>query len=301
MRACVRPKAFLSTLSLRRATFGENHFGVVTHISIHALLAESDHPRLRHQPGLQHFYPRSPCGERRYPVEVTGQSFRFLSTLSLRRATAVSRVLFTPVQKFLSTLSLRRATQILGCLAYLQSYFYPRSPCGERPAQAAGHSRRKVNFYPRSPCGERRQITGDNVVCTVISIHALLAESDMQSLCGMVISLRFLSTLSLRRATIMRVSVSGFSSKFLSTLSLRRATISIAQINAGRNSYFYPRSPCGERHCMKRYDSKEETFLSTLSLRRATTHAIFCAPKTAFLSTLSLRRATNQPADNGKA
>ena len=55
--------------------------------------------------------------------------------------------------------------------------FYPRSPCGERhddgTIQAAS-----VNFYPRSPCGERRKPKALKSRLCVISIHALLAESD---------------------------------------------------------------------------------------------------------------------------
>ena len=34
-------------------------------ISIHALLAESDHCRAGKHGSYYHFYPRSPCGERR--------------------------------------------------------------------------------------------------------------------------------------------------------------------------------------------------------------------------------------------
>ena len=122
---------------------------------------------------------------------------------------------------FLSTLSLRRATTdaINGCnpdfisihalLAESDSAprftpaasrnFYPRSPCGERqngPRPSAGIN----NFYPRSPCGERhgfcegggvsveflstlslRRATPRGRSCyldNIISIHALLAESD---------------------------------------------------------------------------------------------------------------------------
>ena len=34
------------------------------------------------------------------------------------------------------------------------------------------------NFYPRSPCGERHKITQVIKRYIIISIHALLAESD---------------------------------------------------------------------------------------------------------------------------
>ena len=57
---------FLSTLSLRRATAYTLNSGAVTAISIHALLAESDISSYPNAPLVTHFYPRSPCGERRF-------------------------------------------------------------------------------------------------------------------------------------------------------------------------------------------------------------------------------------------
>ena len=81
----------------------------------------------------------------------------FLSTLSLRRATLVGefvdRVLAISIHAllaesdqigafhrgdsaaFLSTLSLRRATRFLRSGRMMRRYFYPRSPCGERPVR----------------------------------------------------------------------------------------------------------------------------------------------------------------------
>ena len=108
----------------------------------------------------------------------SGADPSFLSTLSLRRATwCISRS--TPVQAaFLSTLSLRRAT---GRVHYGQ--------------------RCHPDFYPRSPCGERRVRPVQNGSAVVISIHALLAESDLFAGRGVQRNIKFLSTLSLRRAT----------------------------------------------------------------------------------------------------
>ena len=137
------------------------------------------------------------------------------------------------------------------------------------------------------------------VVDALISIHALLAESDV---------------------------------------------FKLQCILGGR--YFYPRSPCGERHTWQRgsrityvisihallaesdkraenHASSQQEFLSTLSLRRATSqrdkrhphceisiHALLaesdnrfissCRLPTAFLSTLSLRRATSDKNDSDK-
>ena len=60
----------------------------------------------------------------------------------------------------------------------IHSYFYPRSPCGERLAEVDGEDTSSGDFYPRSPCGERPTITGIIYSDRKISIHALLAESD---------------------------------------------------------------------------------------------------------------------------
>ena len=80
--------------------------------------------------------------------------------------------------------------------------FYPRSPCGERlAARGKIPELDSLYFYPRSPCGERRLkkvLEVDNLLFLstlslrratlalrslggseiIISIHALLAESD---------------------------------------------------------------------------------------------------------------------------
>ena len=102
----------------------------------------------------------------------------------------------------------------------------------------------------------------------LISIHALLAESDKREIKDQIKTKKFLSTLSLRRATILCV-VSVQIGGFLSTLSLRRAT-----------------------ECTS-LAPKPKTFLSTLSLRRATGKVNSVLPGLVFLSTLSLRRATD--------
>ena len=56
-------------------------------ISIHALLAESDAGVPAFLCCHFYFYPRSPCGERRRLTRIAFPAVRFLSTLSLRRAT----------------------------------------------------------------------------------------------------------------------------------------------------------------------------------------------------------------------
>ncbi len=191
-------------------------------ISIHALLAESDACCSSRWRNSTDFYPRSPCGER--------------LTAWIRHCN---------MTQFLSTLSLRRATAQRGYILLQFRYFYPRSPCGERLAK-------------RCSCS----------VKTVISIHALLAESDLGA----------------------KVSACNYIS-FLSTLSLRRATLH-HQRAVKKQCYFYPRSPCGERHCLCVTIPPSIKFLSTLSLRRATGELGSALDPYLFLSTLSLRRAT---------
>ena len=63
------------------------------YISIHALLAESDRRRAKRRLRLHNFYPRSPCGERQDATNKATEATKFLSTLSLRRATAAGLTL----------------------------------------------------------------------------------------------------------------------------------------------------------------------------------------------------------------
>ena len=79
--------AFLSTLSLRRATAPNRRPCRCNKISIHALLAESDRFGGWLIPHNRNFYPRSPCGERPIVYNIVFVPGKFLSTLSLRRAT----------------------------------------------------------------------------------------------------------------------------------------------------------------------------------------------------------------------
>ena len=215
---------FLSTLSLRRATCAPvAAIGHRLRISIHALLAESDRRPCFSRSFLSNFYPRSPCGERRMYAahwrsfffisihallaesDCSSDSFNvYFSIISIHALLAESDVVAVVVilstGKFLSTLSLRRAT---GNPA--------RRPIGRR------------HFYPRSPCGERRCQADKICKPVVISIHALLAESD--------------NLLRFKRVKFQL---------FLSTLSLRRATRCWMPKTVTPMD-FYPRSPCGER------------------------------------------------------
>ena len=123
---------------------------------------------------------------------------------------------------FLSTLSLRRAT-ISREISLIRPYdFYPRSPCGER-LQGQQSTTQAMHFYPRSPCGERPAPQQENGQAATISIHALLAESDRHYLVGLCRTLISIHAL-LAESDPVVTSTAGVATKFLSTLSLRRAT-----------------------------------------------------------------------------
>ena len=124
---------------------------------------------------------------------------------------------------FLSTLSLRRATRPKWPKHQTQTHFYPRSPCGERLCEcwmALNHplflstlSLRRATLDARKSCD----------VCR-ISIHALLAESDL----GAVAEVGCMYYISIH-------ALLAESDRALATYWTRTV-------------YFYPRSPCGERH-----------------------------------------------------
>ena len=190
---------FQSTLPLRGATYEQEYELTYNIISIHAPLAGSDMKTYVHytddmnfnprspcgeRPVLSvfsvaalDFNPRSPCGERRQDSKRGFRTYQFQSTLPLRGATAQT---FLGEGRLRISIHAPLAGSDLRFLAtkWRQSYFNPRSPCGERrvskpiaegiydisihaplagsdPAPYISTTLLK-NFNPRSPCGERR-------------------------------------------------------------------------------------------------------------------------------------------------
>ena len=131
----------------------------------------------RYRINARYFYPRSPCGERPPNRRPCPHSKKFLSTLSLRRATKLQDG--------------RNGQNIISIHALL-------AESDRKPSIQVQHP---LNFYPRSPCGERRFFLTPEGHKTLISIHALLAESDHPDIHLHDAVCLFLSTLSLRRAT----------------------------------------------------------------------------------------------------
>ena len=287
----MREFLFLSTLSLRRATVngdvlsscfgnfyprspcGERPANAVDqilpgHISIHALLAESDRPQppkarvlkqflstlslrrattwtVRQWTSPDDFYPRSPCGERlladlqiRVALDISIHALLAESdsvwgfsdvhpSISIHALLAESdlnaHLYYHSRGLFLSTLSLRRATNANLRRHCSNNDFYPRSPCGERRRRGVSgyldniisiHALLAESDAPYKLCLSRNGI----------SIHALLAESDTVTARIIDPTFGFLSTLSLRRATAILDFFLQSNIIFLSTLSLRRAT-----------------------------------------------------------------------------
>ena len=193
---------------------------------------------------IKDFYPRSPCGERHTVNFTHNAQAIFLSTLSLRRATASLRRNQHQGKNFyprspcgerrngheqalyrvvISIHALLAESDILGnAVVVLRMYFYPRSPCGERLCVRRFGRFGPSDFYPRSPCGERRKRP---------------SRPPQKP--------RFLSTLSLRRATNIRQIQKTENGISIHALLAESDTV-ILRI-AKQCRHFYPRSPCGER------------------------------------------------------
>ena len=251
----VLPKSFLSTLSLRRATNG----------FLFRLFSQN------------HFYPRSPCGERLQRPAFSSPCRRISIHALLAESDSGRCQPHFAQDVFLSTLSLRRATKIaeacsctmdISIHALLAESDFASDNMDDMAAKflstlslrrATGKMVQFTHcfpyFYPRSPCGERRAPSG-------ATLKILL---------------------------------------FLSTLSLRRATHQpVVQRQPGAD--FYPRSPCGERRKPAR-DGRQQHHISIHALLAESDAGawLYLIRAMLFLSTLSLRRATPARGDKNKS
>ena len=171
---------------------------------------------------VQHFYPRSPCGER----HDTDWEIVNVPKISIHALLAESDCYFRcpriPQQGFLSTLSLRRATNA-DIAAELYCSISIHALLAESDLNALAESKKSGYFYPRSPCGERRWMIANNLHISEISIHALLAESDKRGSRMGKISCDFYPR-SPCGERLGHYNAGSLPPVFLSTLSLRRAT-----------------------------------------------------------------------------
>ena len=215
--------AFLSTLSLRRATAPNRRPCRCNKISIHALLAESDLFFIVFDL-FRNISIHALLAESDSPLSINCMiHMQFLSTLSLRRATM--QIVIIVVDTVISIHALLAESDVV----HIAEHASPggisiHALLAESDKPCKQLHKLLMYFYPRSPCGERRGTNQPPVQPGNISIHALLAESDTAfSMYGALPTKIFLSTLSLRRATPCILSYSEVITDF------------------------YPRSPCGER------------------------------------------------------
>ena len=228
---------------MRGATGNPEDDDLSAEISIHAPLAGSDLCHAKDSFKDFDFNPRSPCGERLVAAAPAAIPLAFQSTLPLRGATPPAPLLL-PEQVISIHAPLAGSDGGMNGRRKNQSYFNPRSPCGERrlkpypssrpfkfqstlPLRGATDPQRhgtiKVpNFNPRSPCGERRRKG------LILSYHII-----------------FQSTLPLRGAT--RLSCLSLPLKIISIHAPLAGSDNRLLIGFLLNSDFNPRSPCGER------------------------------------------------------
>ena len=147
-----------------------------------------------------YFYPRSPCGERPLRSRPLPPFSRFLSTLSLRRATKCSWAPDNQSRISIHAL-LAESDCCVGAIELCGGRISIHALLAESDRRTAESSLPFLHFYPRSPCGERLRAAGQFLFGHKISIHALLAESDADGGVMTQSAYKFLSTLSLRRAT----------------------------------------------------------------------------------------------------
>ena len=151
------------------------------------------------------------------------------------------------LSRFLSTLSLRRATKYI-----------------------TGAKIHDPDFYPRSPCGERQYDPELYTPYALISIHALLAESDPHP--GRTPQAPAPISIHALLAESDPAQPSGQYDGLISIHALLAESDHSTDWHVCHRPDFYPRSPCGERLVFTARQAPVRIFLATLSLRRATPH-----------------------------
>ena len=191
-------------------------------ISIHTLLAESDPTQYARHNAHMYFYPHSPCGERLRQNYECFKWIKFLSTLSLRRATTLSVLVCSAGLISIHTLLAESDNARPGTR---RSYAISiHTLLAESDLTIMLFDTSSLIFLSTLSLRRATRLGLPGWLRVLISIHTLLAESDISVLWMALYHLLFLSTLSLRRATREPTALRTPHHKFLSTLSLRRAT-----------------------------------------------------------------------------
>ena len=236
----LQPIKFLSTLSLRRAT----HFSFYSqqwHLTFLSTLSlrRATKEHTRKAVFYFNFYPRSPCGER--PSGFTSLSCRGdfypRSPCGERRKIAQNN---SKIREISIHALLAESDRLCTILYSCPGNFYPRSPCGERRV-AETLVPRQYQFLSTLSL---RRATHHNLNLPskpIISIHALLAESDKLTM-------------------IFGKKGSDFYPRSPCGERHRHQ-----KKTAHRAGDFYPRSPCGERQHTKP-TKQAKTFISIHAL-----------------------------------
>ena len=218
-------------------------------------------------PSSRNFYPRSPCGERRYLTEFEGYSQEI--SIHALLAESDSKHKKNPCKTLISIHALLAESDLFSCFIIVYVKISIHALLAESDNCFSVPYRFKVT----------------------ISIHALLAESDLWATCEPAGGRTFLSTLSLRRATCDILSIECCNS-FLSTLSLRRATLNLPSRPIDKNISIH--ALLAESDNLRVVDGSKSSIISIHALLAESDvmHALKFANAVLFLSTLSLRRAT---------
>ena len=126
-----------------------------------------------------------------------------------------------------------------------ESYFNPRSPCGERRKVENAVYCNCLNFNPRSPCGERQR--NPRCMSTYITFQSTLPVRERLNPCPL-------------RGYVLAISIHA----------PRAGSDVLCPLSCRCSRHFNPRSPCGERRRATRSQRSSARFQSTLPVRGAT-------------------------------
>ena len=232
--------------------------------------------------------------------------FRFLSTLSLRRATDYVRYcihgreisihaldLLGWLRVLISIHALLAESDWLRCWQLAARDISIHALLAESDLWVLMGGLNCNDFYPRSPCGERLTLICDVIAEITISIHALLAESDPVWILRVTSKTHFYPRSPCGERPLSKTIPRGGHNFYpRSPCGERRSQ---QPEGTTRTTYFYPRSPCGER-LSSASDSLSDTSISIHALLAESdgTLSTRIIGFLGFLSTLSLRRATAQ-------
>ena len=179
--------------------------GGVPGVSIHALLAESDCASYEGRCGANCFNPRPPCGER--PQRRSACGGRWIVSIHALLAESDMSYCF---------------------LTYVAKGFNPRPPCGERPRSIyRSHTHQTFQSTPSLRRATYRKHTYYEII--IVSIHALLAESDNDGAGHVFRFFRFNPRPPCGERLDMGIPIHDMG-EFQSTPSLRRATASTVHV-----------------------------------------------------------------------